>query len=80
MPKGTPKPISNKLAAVLNKGLSEKSVQKRLAELGADIVEPDRRGPKPLADLVRNEAARLMPILKVATDKEARRETTRAPC
>jgi tripartite-type tricarboxylate transporter receptor subunit TctC len=64
-----PKPISDKLAAVLNKGLSEKSVQKPLAELGADIVEPDSRGPKPLADLVRSEAARLMPILKAATDK-----------
>jgi tripartite-type tricarboxylate transporter receptor subunit TctC len=69
MPKGTPQPIIDKLAAALNKGLSEESVQKRLAELGADIVEPDRRGPKPLADLVRSESARLMPILKAATDK-----------
>jgi tripartite-type tricarboxylate transporter receptor subunit TctC len=69
VPKGTPKPIGDKLAAALNKGLSEESVQKRLAELGADIVEPDRRGPKPLADLVKSEAARLMPILKAATDK-----------
>src|SRR6201990_3392370 len=40
MPKGTPQPIIDKLAAALNKGLSEESVQKRLAELGADIVEP----------------------------------------
>ena len=69
VPKGTPKPIADKLAEALNKGLNEESVQKRLAELGADIVEPGRRGPKPLADLVRNEAARLMPILKAATDK-----------
>ena len=69
VPKGTPQPIIDKLAAALNKGLSEESVQKRLAELGADIVEPDRRGPKPLADLVRSESARLMPILKAATDK-----------
>jgi tripartite-type tricarboxylate transporter receptor subunit TctC len=69
VPKGTPQPIIDKLGAALNKGLSEESVQKRLAELGADIVEPDRRGPKPLADLVRSESARLMPILKAATDK-----------
>jgi hypothetical protein len=53
----------------LNKGLSEESVQKRLADLGAELVEPDRRGPKPLADLVRSETARLMPILKAAADK-----------
>ena len=69
VPKGTPQPIIDKLGAALNKGLSEESVQKRLAELGADIVEPDRRGPKPLADLVKSESERLMPILKAATDK-----------
>jgi tripartite-type tricarboxylate transporter receptor subunit TctC len=68
-PVGTPQPIIEKLAAALNKGLSEESVQKRLAELGADIVEPERRGPKALAELVRSEAARLMPVLKAATEK-----------
>jgi hypothetical protein len=44
-------------------------VQKRLAELGADAVEPERRGPKALAELVRSESARYMPILKAATEK-----------
>jgi tripartite-type tricarboxylate transporter receptor subunit TctC len=69
VPKGTPAPIIEKLVEALNKGLSEESVQKRLADLGADIVEPGRRGPKALADLVRIETARLMPILKAASDK-----------
>ena len=69
LPSGTPKPIVAKLAEALNKGLSEESVQKRLTELGADIVEPERRGPKALADLVRSESARFMPILKAATEK-----------
>ena len=32
-PKGTPKPIIDKLAEALSKGLSEEAVQKRLAEL-----------------------------------------------
>lgn len=68
-PSGTPKPIIEKLVEALNKGLSEESVQKRLADLGAELVEPDRRGPKALADLVRSEIARLMPILKAAADK-----------
>jgi tripartite-type tricarboxylate transporter receptor subunit TctC len=68
-PSGTPKPIIDKLVEALNKGLSEESVQKRLADLGAELVEPDRRGPKALADLVRSETARLMPILKAAADK-----------
>jgi tripartite-type tricarboxylate transporter receptor subunit TctC len=68
-PKGTPKPIVEKLAAALDKGLDEPEVKKRLAELGADNIAPGRRGPKPLADLVKSEAARLIPILETATGK-----------
>ena len=68
-PAGTPKPIIDKLAAALNKGLGEEQVQNRLAELGAESIEPARRGPEPLADLVRSEAARLIPILNAATAK-----------
>ena len=68
-PRGTPQPIVAKLTEALNKGLSEQQVQKRLADLGADIIEPGRRGPQVLANLVRSEAARLMPILKAATEK-----------
>jgi tripartite-type tricarboxylate transporter receptor subunit TctC len=69
VPSGTPQSVMEKLADALDKGLSEESVQKRLADLGADIVEPSRRGPKPLADLIRSETARLMPILKAAMEK-----------
>jgi tripartite-type tricarboxylate transporter receptor subunit TctC len=68
-PTGTPKPIIEKLVEALNKGLSEESVQRRLADLGAELVEPSRRGPKALADLVRSESARLMPILRAAAEK-----------
>ena len=68
-PIGTPKPIIEKYVAALNKGLSEEVVQKRFAELGAEIAEPVRRGPKPLADLMRSEAARLIPILNTAAGK-----------
>jgi tripartite-type tricarboxylate transporter receptor subunit TctC len=68
-PKGTPKPVIEKLAAALNKGLDEPAVQKRLTDLGAEIAEPERRGPKALAELVRSEVARLTPILKAAAAK-----------
>jgi putative tricarboxylic transport membrane protein len=68
-PAGTPKPVVEKLAAALNEGLDEEPVKKRLAELGATLIEPGRRGPKSLADLVRSEAARLIPILQAATSK-----------
>jgi tripartite-type tricarboxylate transporter receptor subunit TctC len=68
-PSGTPQAVVEKLADALNKGLNEESVQKRLADLGADR-EPSRRGPKALAaDLVKSEAARLMPILRAAVEK-----------
>ena len=60
VPGGTPQPIIEKLAEALNKGLSEQAVQKQLADLGADIVEPGRRGPKALADLVKNQPVTLL--------------------
>src|SRR5712671_6604939 len=69
VPGGTPQLIIDKLVEALNKGLSEEQVQKRLANLGAHIVEPSRRGPKALADLVRSESTRLMPILRAAMEK-----------
>ena len=68
-PKGTPQAVIDKLAAALSKGLDEPAVQKKFADLGATIAEPDRRGPKALAALVRSEIARLGPILKAASAK-----------
>ena len=69
VPSGTPQAVVEKLADALNKGLSEEAVQKRLTDLGAETVEQDRRGPKALAAFIKSEAARLLPILKAATDK-----------
>jgi tripartite-type tricarboxylate transporter receptor subunit TctC len=69
VPAGTPPAVAEKLADALNKGLNEEAVQKRLADLGADSIEQARRGPKPLADLVKSEAARLLPILRAAAEK-----------
>jgi tripartite-type tricarboxylate transporter receptor subunit TctC len=69
VPSGTPQAVVDKLADALNKGLNEEAVQKRLTELGADSVEQSRRGPKALAELVRSESARLIPMLKAAAEK-----------
>jgi tripartite-type tricarboxylate transporter receptor subunit TctC len=68
-PKGTPKETVDKLADALSKGLDEPAVRTRLESLGADIAEPNRRGPKALAYLVKSEVARLTPILKAAAAK-----------
>jgi tripartite-type tricarboxylate transporter receptor subunit TctC len=68
-PKGTPQAIVDRLADVLSKGLNEEAGRKRLLELGAEIPDPDRRGPKPLAALVKSEIARLTPIIQAASAK-----------
>jgi tripartite-type tricarboxylate transporter receptor subunit TctC len=65
-PRGTPKAVIDKVAAAMIQGLSEETVQKRMAELGAAVPEPSRRGPKPLGDLVASEIARLGPIIRGA--------------
>jgi tripartite-type tricarboxylate transporter receptor subunit TctC len=69
VPSGTPQAVIDKLADALSKGLNEEAVQKRLTDLGADSVDQSRRGPKALADLVKSESARLMPILKATAEK-----------
>jgi tripartite-type tricarboxylate transporter receptor subunit TctC len=65
-PKGTPKAVIERIAAAMANGLSEEAVQKRMAELGAAVPEPALRGPKPLADLVAGEIARLGPVIREA--------------
>src|SRR5688572_17261430 len=69
VPTGTPQAVVEKLAAALSKGLNEEAVRKRLADLGADSIEEGRRGLKALADLVKSESARLIPILRAAAEK-----------
>jgi len=69
VPTGTPQAVVDKLADALSKGLNEEAVQKRLTDLGAESVQQSRRGPQALANLVKSESARLMPILKAAAEK-----------
>lgn len=61
-PKGTPKPILDKLTDALDKGLSDVTTRRRLFDLGSDIPDAPRRGQKALATLVRNEIARWTPV------------------
>jgi tripartite-type tricarboxylate transporter receptor subunit TctC len=65
-PKGTPKPIIDKLAAAIDKGLDDETVRKRLLDLGAEITEKKDRGPAGLAAVVKSEIERLTPVLKSA--------------
>ena len=68
-PNGTPQPIIDRLADALNKGLNEDVARKRLLALGAEVPEPNRRGPKALEALVKSEIARLTPIIQASGAK-----------
>jgi tripartite-type tricarboxylate transporter receptor subunit TctC len=63
-PKGTPKPVVEKLNAALVKALDDDGVRKRLLELGSDIPDAAGRTPDALGNLVKSEVARWTPILK----------------
>jgi tripartite-type tricarboxylate transporter receptor subunit TctC len=65
-PKGTPKPILDKLADALDKALDDDPTRKRLFDIGSDVPDKARRGPAPLAALVKSEIARWTPIIKAA--------------
>jgi tripartite-type tricarboxylate transporter receptor subunit TctC len=65
-PKGTPKPIIDKLSAALDKALDDEGVRKRLLDLGSDIPDKPRRTPQALANLVKSEIDRWSPIIKAA--------------
>jgi tripartite-type tricarboxylate transporter receptor subunit TctC len=65
-PKGTPKPILDKLSAALDQALDDEATRKRLLELGSDIPGKDRRGQQALANLVKSEIAKWTPIIKAA--------------
>jgi tripartite-type tricarboxylate transporter receptor subunit TctC len=68
-PKGTPKPILDKLTDALDKALDDDGVRKRLVDVGCDIPEKERRGQQALAALVESEIARWTPIIKAANIK-----------
>jgi tripartite-type tricarboxylate transporter receptor subunit TctC len=65
-PKGTPKPIVDKLSQALDKALEDDATRKRLLELGSDIPGKGRRGGTALVDLVKREIAKWSPVIKAA--------------
>ena len=65
-PKGTPKPIVDKLVATLQATLKDPAVIRRHAELGAELVSADRATPDALQKHLTAEIARWSPIIKKA--------------
>jgi len=69
-PKGTPKPILDKLTDALDAALDNETVRKRLLDLACDIPDKAERGQARLAALVKSEIARWGPVIKAANAKE----------
>jgi tripartite-type tricarboxylate transporter receptor subunit TctC len=65
-PKGTPKPIIDKLVAALNVALKDETVKSRLAGLGVQPVAPERATPEALAAHLKSEIDKWTPIIKAA--------------
>jgi tripartite-type tricarboxylate transporter receptor subunit TctC len=65
-PKGTPKPVLDKLTAAVNTALDDPAARKRLMDLGADIPNPPERGQAALTAFVTSEIAKWSPIIKAA--------------
>jgi tripartite-type tricarboxylate transporter receptor subunit TctC len=65
-PKGTPKPVIDKLSAALQEGLKDPIVKQRFNELGTDPVDPKRGTPEALRAHLKSEMDKWGPIIKAA--------------
>ena len=65
-PKGTPKPVLDRLSDALDKALDDDTTGKRMAALASDIPAKPRRGQQALQALVKSEIARWTPVIKAA--------------
>lgn len=65
-PKGTPKPVIEKLVTALQAALEDPIVKARFAELSTEPVSKDKATPKALAAHLKSEIAKWEPIIKKA--------------
>jgi tripartite-type tricarboxylate transporter receptor subunit TctC len=65
-PKGTPKPVIDKLVAALQAALKDPEVQKRYTELGAVTFPADEQTPAALESHLKAEIAKWRPIIQKA--------------
>lgn len=68
-PKGTPRPIVDRLNAAVVETLADPAVRKRLGDLGQQIFPPERQTPAALAQLQAAELELWWPIIKAANIK-----------
>jgi tripartite-type tricarboxylate transporter receptor subunit TctC len=65
-PKGTPKPIIDKLSKALQEALKDSNLNQRYSDLGAEAVAQDRATPEALGAHLKAEIEKWGPIIKKA--------------
>jgi tripartite-type tricarboxylate transporter receptor subunit TctC len=65
-PKGTAKPVVDKLVAALQASVQDAQFKSRIAELGAQAVSKDKATPEALAKHLKTEIAKWDPVIKKA--------------
>jgi tripartite-type tricarboxylate transporter receptor subunit TctC len=65
-PKGTPKPVLDKLVAALQDTVKDESVKKRFADLGATTYPPEKATPAALQAHLKSEIDKWAPLIKKA--------------
>ena len=65
-PKGTPKPVVDRLSKALQVALKDDNVKQRLAELGTEPVAQDRATPDALRKQLKSEIDKWAPVIKKA--------------
>ena len=65
-PKGTPKPVIDKLVAAMQEALRDPGVRQKYADLGAVTFPPERQTPQALQQHLKAEIDKWAPIIKKA--------------
>jgi tripartite-type tricarboxylate transporter receptor subunit TctC len=65
-PKGTPKPVIDRLVAALQATVKDAEVQKRFADLGATTYPPEKATPQALQQHLKAEIDKWAPLIKKA--------------
>jgi tripartite-type tricarboxylate transporter receptor subunit TctC len=65
-PKGTPKPVLDKLVASMQEALKDETVRKRFADLGAETYPADKQTPAALQAHLKAEIEKWAPLIKKA--------------
>jgi tripartite-type tricarboxylate transporter receptor subunit TctC len=65
-PKGTPKPIADKLAAALQQALHDAALVKPYQEMGASIASPEQANPDALRRFLKGDVERWKAAMKNA--------------